>query len=47
MEKYASLVGGVDPHRMDLSSMIMLKVFSFDVRIIIFGHTVVLQQLLK
>ncbi|KAI8894574.1 Quinolinate phosphoribosyl transferase [Globomyces pollinis-pini] len=25
VEKYASLVGGVDPHRMDLSSMIMLK----------------------
>jgi nicotinate-nucleotide pyrophosphorylase (carboxylating) len=25
VEKYASLVGGVDQHRMDLSSMIMLK----------------------
>ncbi|KAH9256744.1 nicotinate-nucleotide diphosphorylase (carboxylating) [Batrachochytrium salamandrivorans] len=25
VEKYASLVGGVDTHRMDLSSMIMLK----------------------
>jgi nicotinate-nucleotide pyrophosphorylase (carboxylating) len=25
VEKYAALVGGVDPHRMDLSSMIMLK----------------------
>ena len=25
VEKYAMLVGGVDTHRMDLSSMIMLK----------------------
>lgn len=25
VEKYALLVGGVDTHRMDLSSMIMLK----------------------
>ena len=25
VEKYAALVGGADPHRMDLSSMIMLK----------------------
>jgi nicotinate-nucleotide pyrophosphorylase (carboxylating) len=25
-EKYAMLVGGCDPHRMDLSAMVMLKV---------------------
>jgi len=25
VEKYAMLVGGIDPHRHDLSSMIMLK----------------------
>jgi nicotinate-nucleotide pyrophosphorylase (carboxylating) len=25
VEKYGMLVGGVDPHRQDLSSMIMLK----------------------
>jgi nicotinate-nucleotide pyrophosphorylase (carboxylating) len=25
VEKYALLVGGVDTHRMDLSSMVMLK----------------------
>ena len=25
IEKYGMLVGGIDPHRQDLSSMIMLK----------------------